>query len=129
MIEDKEFMKNRVMYKLVGDKIEMTSLDEMIKANEEPSRLFSTELNVFNLKATISTIFLPFAINLNTDAPLVFETMIFSEIKDLHQQFSKRATSLRNALHDHYDLTSLAFGYLQGHHQTNEKLKKIKKVK
>lgn len=126
MIEDKEILKQKLYYKLVGDKVERASLQEMINSDSEPLRLFSTDLNVFDLKATVSTIFMPFSTSLNGDIPVVFETMIFSKIKGLDKEFNKRATSLRNALHDHYDLTSLAFGYLKGHHDTN-KLKKIKK--
>lgn len=113
-------------YKLVGDKVEQLADEDDMNEVYNKERLFNTDLKVFNLSANISTVFLPIPTDLSLDEPLIFETMIFSDIEDLNCKYSKRATSLKNALHDHYDLASLAFGYLKGRHDTN-KFKKIRK--
>ena len=107
-------------YKLIGDKVEKLDLEDDMNEVYMSKRLFNTELNIYNLSANISTVFLPIPTERNIDNPVVFETMVFSDIEDLNCKYSKRATSLKNALSDHYDITSVVYGYLKKHGQNKE---------
>jgi len=114
-------------YKLVGDKVEKLLDDDDMNAVYCKDNLFRTELKVFGLSAHISTTFFPITVDPNQE--LFFESMVFSDIENLNCKYSKRDKSLKEALFSHYNLASLAFGFLKSQHQTNDKLKKKNKEK
>ncbi len=110
-------------YKLVGDKVEKLEDEDDMNAVFSKDNLFRTEIKVFGLYARISTTFFPITVDSNQE--LFFESMVFSEIEELNCKYSKRDKSLKEALFSHYDLTSLAYGYLKGQAHTNNILNKL----
>lgn len=79
-------------------------------------RLLSTNLNMFGLTATISTVFIGQDVGDETDElPVLFETMIFSEIKELNYKFQDRYSKLSEAITGHSKMILIASAFLKNH--------------
>ncbi len=116
-------------YKLDGQKvIAFDSLEDMTEKDLETQTLIYTKLNIFKNSAEVSTIFNPLGYNLDDKNPLVFETIIKSNDKDVKENldsFHARNSFILKAIDSHHDAISFASGVLLGNNiKKNEENKK-----
>lgn len=115
-------------YKLDGHKvIHFESLDDMTEKDLNTQTILYSKINICGINAEVSTIFNPLGYSLDIEKPLVFETLIFTDnkqVKDNLKLFNGRRSSILLAIHSHYDAISFASGILLGNSfKTNEESK------
>lgn len=111
-------------YKLQGEKIiGVKSIEEFMKTpglgfSQKPDdRLLSTNINIFGLKAIVSTVFLVIDQDAlaENDFPVLFETMVFSEIQKLNYKFQDRYSKLSEAITGHSKMILVVSSFLKNH--------------
>src|SRR5215207_3985399 len=112
-------------YKLDGYKvIPVDSLEDLTQKDLDTQTILYTKINICGIDAEVSTIFNPLGYCLDIEKPLVFETIIVTDnkqVKDNFNLFHGRKSSFLRAIHSHYDAISFASGILLGNNSKKNK--------
>jgi len=110
-------MISNFYFKLEGDKVIETTLEWIIEQNSVSKSLLSTDINLYDYKLRISTIFMFYNHGLGEGKPVLFETMIFDESEKseekIFESYQERYTSLKDAKIGHIKAINYVYKYIE----------------